>query len=130
MTGIVTAEISVGELIDKITILEIKLAHTDDQDKRRNIETEHQALTAAREANVSASEDLERLTTALKEVNQTLWRIEDEIRDCEREQEFGDRFVTLARSVYRENDRRAALKREVNELTGSRLVEEKLYASY
>ena len=81
-------------------------------------------------SHVPQSEELDRLTAELKAVNEALWRIEDDIRECERATDFGDRFVELARSVYITNDRRAALKREINDLLGSRIVEEKLYVSY
>ncbi|MBT4865441.1 MAG: hypothetical protein HON53_10015, partial [Planctomycetaceae bacterium] len=75
-------------------------------------------------------DQLDRLTAELKAVNEALWEIEDDIRDCERAQDFGPRFIELARSVYVTNDQRAALKREINDLLGSRIVEEKSYASY
>ena len=77
-----------------------------------------------------ASEELARLTDGLKGVNEALWDIEDEIRVCERNKDFGERFIELARSVYKTNDRRAALKRQVNDLLGSRLIEEKDYKPY
>ena len=130
MANVILAEISAGELIDKITILEIKRAHSPEGDKRRNIETELETLEKTRDAHVPQSEGLARLTADLKAVNEALWRIEDDIRERERAGDFGDRFVELARSVYITNDRRAALKREINDLLGSRIVEEKLYASY
>lgn len=130
MANMILAEISAGELIDKITILEIKRAHSPEGDKRRNIETELETLEKTRDAHVPQSEELDRLTAELKAVNEALWRIEDDIRERERAGDFGDRFVELARSVYITNDRRAALKREINDLLGSRIVEEKLYASY
>ena len=130
VANVILAEISAGELIDKITILEIKRAHSPEGDKRRNIETELETLERTRDAHVPQSEELARLTAELKAVNEALWRIEDDIRERERAGDFGDRFVELARSVYIANDRRAALKREINDLLGSRIVEEKLYASY
>jgi hypothetical protein len=122
--------VSLGELIDKITILEIKAERIQDAAKLRNIRAELTALTAARERAVPVSPELDRLAAELKAVNEQLWRIEDEIRACEAARDFGPRFVELARSVYRTNDRRSALKRRVNELLGSRLVEEKAYADY
>jgi predicted nucleic acid-binding Zn-ribbon protein len=130
VASVILAEISVGELIDKITILEIKRANSTAGDRRSNIETELEALERSRDAHVPLSEELTRLTAELRSVNEALWRIEDDIRECERAKDFGARFVQLARSVYITNDRRAALKREINELLGSRIVEEKLYASY
>ena len=122
--------VSVGELIDKITILEIKDERIADAAKRANVRVELDTLNTARAAAVAPSADLDRLTADLKAVNQALWDIEDDIRDCERNRDFGPRFVELARSVYVQNDKRAALKRAINELLGSRLVEEKSYAAY
>ncbi len=130
MSETIQVEIAPGELIDKITILEIKKARISDPDKRPNIRIEWQTLTAARDATIPKSDRLEDLTAALKSVNESLWQIEDDIRDCERASDFGPRFIELARSVYRTNDKRAALKRDINDLLGSRLVEEKSYAAY
>jgi hypothetical protein len=87
-------------------------------------------LVEARDRAMPGSAELVRLAAELKGVNEKLWRIEDDIRLCERDEDFGTRFIALARSVYRTNDRRAALKRQVNELLGSRLIEEKSYATY
>ncbi len=84
---------------------------------------------AARDRAMPGSAELARLAGELKAVNEVLWGIEDDIRLCERDEDFGPRFIALARSVYRTNDRRAALKRQVNELLGSKLIEEKSYAS-
>ncbi len=126
----VSVEISAGELIDKITILEIKAERLDDEAKRGNVRVELAGLVAAREAALAPSAELDRLTGELKTVNERLWKIEDDIRECERDEEFGDRFVRLARDVYRSNDQRAAIKRRINVLLGSRIVEEKSYASY
>lgn len=123
----ITAETSAGELIDKITILEIKRQRLADEAKRRNVAAELAVLTAARDAALRPSGELAALAAELKEVNERLWEAEDELRLCEEAQDFGERFVALARSVYQQNDRRAALKRRVNGLLGSRLVEEKSY---
>jgi hypothetical protein len=119
-----------GELIDKITILEIKAAHLESAHKLANVRAELTALVAARDAAIGASPELAALAAALKEVNAKLWRVEDEIRDCERGGDFGARFIALARSVYRANDERAALKRRINDLLGADIVEEKSYAAY
>ena len=124
------AEISAGELVDKITILEIKLDRIGDNVKRANIARELAGLTHALDMNIGGDEAVTDLRRALKTVNAELWRIEDDIRTQERAQNFGPVFVSLARSVYRENDRRADLKRQVNLLTRSALVEEKSYAAY
>jgi hypothetical protein len=126
----VTIEIGPGELIDKITILEIKAAHIGARDKLVNIRHELGVLRAARDAAIAPSEALQGLTAQLKSINGTLWRIEDEVRDCERGGDFGARFVALARAVYRTNDQRAAVKRQINELLDAAIVEEKSYAQY
>ena len=130
MTTSISVEIAPGELIDKITILAIKLDRMTDEAKLANVRIEHETLCVARDAAIEPSAEMDRLTAALKAVNEDLWGIEDDIRDCERAKDFGDTFVKLARAVYVTNDKRAALKREINELLGSRLVEEKSYAAY
>lgn len=126
--------VSWGELIDKIAILEIKSEHIADAAKLANVRTELAALADVRDANLPSESkvlaDLAALTADIKTVNEALWEIEDDIRDCERDKDFGPRFVELARSVYKTNDRRAALKRDINTLLGSELVEEKSYQSY
>lgn len=130
MSGTVTIEIAPGELIDKITILEIKTEFISDPGKLTNVRIELETLEKSRDAAIAPSPEMTRLTEALKSVNLELWKIEDDIRDCERDGDFGSAFVELARSVYKTNDRRAALKREINTLLGSRLVEEKSYQPY
>jgi hypothetical protein len=129
ITGL-TVEVAAGELIDKITILEIKSARITDADKLRNVRAELQSLTTARDQTIQPSEPLARLTAELKHVNELLWQVEDDIRDCERRSDFGDRFIELARSVYHHNDHRSALKRQINDVLGSSLVEEKSYTPY
>jgi hypothetical protein len=123
-------DISPGELIDKITILEIKGARMSDPAKLANVRHELTVLAAARDGQIKPSADLDRLTRDLKTVNETLWEIEDDIRSCERARDFGSAFVELARSVYIKNDRRAELKRKINDLLGAALVEEKSYQAY
>ncbi|MSO85566.1 MAG: hypothetical protein EXR04_06405 [Rhodospirillales bacterium] len=130
MNPTITVEIAPGELIDKIAILEIKLARVKDAAKLRNVRAEWETLTRTRDAAVAPSPEIAAETAALKRANETLWDIEDQIRDCERTKDFGPRFVTLARSVYVTNDERARIKRRINERLGSRLIEEKSYASY
>jgi hypothetical protein len=122
--------ISPGELLDKITILEIKSERIANAAKLRHVRDELAALRAAGEPAWATSESLWLLTAELRAVNEALWEIEDAIRLCERDQDFGSRFIDLARSVYRQNDQRAALKRRINELLGSELVEEKDYQAY
>jgi Family of unknown function (DUF6165) len=123
-------EISAGELIDKITILEIKREHIRDEAKLVNIGREYAALVEVLSKEIGLTDDLKRLKGLLKQVNGELWRIEDDIREQERAGTFGPEFVALARSVYRTNDRRAVLKREINEILQSEVVEEKSYAAY
>ena len=121
---------SAGELIDKITILEIKLKNIVDPVKNRNVSIELEALSKCFEENIIQSNEIEELKTNLKQVNSALWNIEDDIRQCEQAGEFGEQFLELARSVYRQNDKRAALKKEINILLGSSIIEEKSYADY
>jgi hypothetical protein len=125
----ITVEIAPGELIDRISILEIKSERITDAAERHQVGTELARLVAARDRAVPGSAELAGLTAELKAVNEALWQIEGEIRRCEREEDFGTRFVALARSVHRTSDRRAALKRQINERLGSPLVEEKSYTS-
>jgi len=126
----IMAPISAGELVDKITILRVKAARIGDPAKEANVRKELAMLEAIAADALPASADIDRLTGELAEVNAALWDIEDGKRDCERRQDFGDRFVALARSVYIENDRRAAIKRAINEAAGSDIVEEKSYRPY
>ena len=122
--------VAVGELIDKITILEIKSERITDPAKLRNIRSELRLLVEVRDTHVAPGQTISSLSGELKKVNEQLWDIEDEIRECERRRDFGARFVELARSVYQSNDLRSRLKREINEASGSRIVEEKSYAPY
>ena len=126
----ILVEIAPGELVDRMTILVIKTERITDAAKLANVRIELETLQRARDAGVPASDELDRLTAELKAVNDSLWEIEDDFRDCERAQDFGPRFIELARAVYVTNDQRAALKRQINDLLGSRIVEEKSYASY
>ena len=122
--------VSPGELIDKLTILEIKLERMSDPTKKANVAKEFDVLSEELAKSVRQSSELTQLHSALKQVNETLWVVEDDIRDCERAQDFGTKFIELARSVYRINDRRAELKKEINLLLNSDLIEEKSYAAY
>tara|TARA_R110000772_G_scaffold148902_7_gene259544 strand:+ start:3245 stop:3637 length:393 start_codon:yes stop_codon:yes gene_type:complete len=126
-------EVSNGEIIDKYTILTIKLQEINDEAKLANVKAEYDSLTPEITAIYDNTEDqkaLESLHTDLLNVNKTLWNIEDYIRDCERDGNFGTDFVELARSVYFTNDDRANVKKLINTLTGSTLVEEKSYQEY
>jgi hypothetical protein len=124
------AEMAPGELYDKITILEIKSERIKDAAKLRNVRVELDDLTAARDRAIVGSPELTQLAAELKSINEALWQIEDDLRDCERAKDFGAKFIELARAVYHQNDRRAAVKRRINDLLGSRIIEEKSYQAY
>ena len=128
--GLITAPISVGDLLDKITILEIKSERIDDPAKLENIRSELDLLRNVWLERGEPRPGLDELIGDLKKTNERLWTIEDEIRDCERDRNFGPRFIELARSVYRTNDHRYELKRRINELAGSGIVEEKSHRAY
>ena len=123
-------EVAPGEIIDKLTILEIKRERIGDEAKRKNVSYEWDVLTRDLTAAVAATPELDALRAKLKEINLKLWVIEDDIRDCERAKDFGQKFVELARAVYFTNDERAAVKRQINELLNSAIIEEKSYAAY
>jgi hypothetical protein len=126
----VMVPIAPGELVDKLTILRIKSERLSDPAKLRSVHLELAALQAAHDQALTACPQLQALTEELKAINETLWQIEDDIRLCERNSEFGPRFIELARAVYHNNDSRSAVKRRINELFGSDIREEKQYTSY
>jgi hypothetical protein len=126
----ILAPVSAGELIDKITILRVKAERIGDPAKEANVRAELALLEATAAQELPASDALDRLTAELTAINAALWDIEDGKRDCERRQDFGPAFVQLARRVYIDNDRRAAVKRAINLLVGSEIVEEKSYKPY
>jgi hypothetical protein len=130
MTQAVETPVAIGELIDKITILEIKAERFTDAAKRNNVVAELSMLRARRDGAVPQSPRLDALGAQLKAVNERIWELEDSIRDCERRADFGPDFVAVARSIYRTNDERAAVKRQINVALGSDLIEEKSYAAY
>jgi hypothetical protein len=123
-------EVAPGEIIDKLTILEIKRERIGDEAKRKNVSYEWDVLTRDLMAAVPATPALDALRAKLKEINLKLWVVEDDIRDCERAKDFGPKFIVLARAVYVTNDERAAVKRQINELLNSAIIEEKSYAAY
>jgi hypothetical protein len=123
-------QVSPGELIDKMTILEVKLDHISDPAKLVNIRREHDMIKQTFRDNVADTPTLAKLIAELKAANLALWTIEDDIRDHERNRDFGESFIALARSVYRINDERAAIKRRINVLLDSAIVEEKSYSDY
>ena len=126
----INIELSVGELLDKVTILQIKAERISDQAKLDNINKELQVLTSIWEKSPYSNTDLDENIQALKKVNESLWDIEDKIRDKEKDQSFDQEFVELARSVYFTNDKRAEIKKDINTKTGSELIEEKSYSDY
>ncbi|MFD2113175.1 DUF6165 family protein [Thiorhodococcus fuscus] len=122
--------VSWGEVFDKLTILQIKLERLVDEEKLTNVRREHAAIMSVIGDVARFPLSLPELTSCLKDVNARLWEVEDGKRDCERRHCFDEEFVALAREVYFENDRRAAIKRRINDLLGSAIVEEKSYSPY
>jgi len=122
--------VSWGELIDKITILEIKAAQLSSESSRANVRRELDRLLAIWTPVERDHPEVARYKAALKHVNQTMWQIEDDIREKEAEKNFDDEFITLARAVYRTNDERARIKQEINVLLKSEITEEKQYSAY
>ena len=122
--------VSVGEVLDKITILQIKLAHISDAAKRANIQNELGALLPLVAGDAFTTDQMQALMAELKSVNEALWDIEDDIREKEAAKSFDAEFIRLARAVYITNDKRAEIKKQINLATGSALVEEKSYESY
>jgi hypothetical protein len=122
-------EISNGELLDKFSILEIKMGNITDPSKLTNIENEYRELTSDC-TDLLRNSTISSLYAELKSINQKLWVVEDDIRECERRKDFGQEFVSLAREVYFTNDERARVKKEINLASGSSLVEEKSYQAY
>ncbi len=126
----ISVPVSPGEVVDKITILEIKAERITDEEKLRNVRTELDLLVQVWETVSVNTEAIPPLKEALKGINQALWDIEDQIRVKELRREFDQEFIDLARSVYVQNDQRAAIKKQINVLLGSRIKEEKSYAEY
>ena len=126
----ILVEVSVGELFDKISILEIKQDKIKDHEKLKFIKEEHSILSDQLNKNVKSDEKLNILFSSLKEINAKLWVIEDEKRQCEKDQNFTDKFIKLSRDVHFLNDERAKIKLEINNYTGSKIKEVKKYTSY
>jgi hypothetical protein len=126
----ILVEVSVGELLDKISILEIKQEKIKDHEKLKFINDEHSILKSQLKQNVKTDEKLEKLFQSLKEINSKLWVIEDDKRLCEKEKNFGEKFIKLSRDVHFLNDDRAKIKLEINNHTGSKIKEIKEYTSY
>ena len=126
----ILVEVSVGELLDKVSILEIKKEKIKDPEKLKFIENEHSILTERLNKNVKTDQKLNDLFLTLKNINAKLWVIEDDKRQCEKDKEFSDKFVKLSRDVHFLNDDRAKIKLEINNYTGSKIKEIKEYTSY
>ena len=127
----ILAEISVGELFDKITILNIKTKKISDSDKLQNIHTELKTLSdQSKKITVSDTQALNDLVLKLQQINEDLWDIENFKRECEAKKDFGESFIKLSRDVHFKNDKRAIIKKEINLLSNSQIVEEKEYSKY
>ena len=126
----IIVEVSVGELLDKISILEIKKEKIKDTEKLKYISNEHSILKEQLDEKVKNDDKLEKLFLKLKEINTKLWDIEDDKRDCEKNKDFGEKFIKLSRDVHFLNDDRAKIKLEINTHTGSSIREIKEYSSY
>ena len=126
----ILVEVSVGELLDKISILEIKQGKIKDSEKLKFINNEHSILKNQLDKNVKSDDKLNNLYQSLKEINAKLWVIEDDKRQCEKDKDFGEKFIKLSRDVHFLNDDRAKIKLEINNHTGSVIKEIKEYTSY
>ena len=123
----ILTEISAGELLDKICILEIKLDNIKDKEKLIEINKEYKSLEETRKSNIEITENLQNLINQLSEINLKLWNIEEEKRICEKNSDFGEKFIQLSRNVYLNNDKRAKIKADINKLLGSNIKEVKSY---
>jgi len=126
----ILVEVSIGELLDKISILEIKLDKIKDSENLKFISNEHSILKTQLDNNVKSDDKLVKFFQSLKEINEKLWVIEDEKRQCEKDKDFGKQFIKLSRDVHFLNDERAKIKLDINNHTGSSIKEIKEYTSY
>jgi hypothetical protein len=126
----IQADISVGELLDKISILEIKLEKVIDENNLNQIKKEHNMLKETQNLSIEFTNEVKNLFNSLKEVNLILWNTEDKIRICEKNNDFGKNFVNLAREVYINNDKRFKIKSQINKISGSNITEVKQYVDY
>ena len=126
----IIVEVSIGELLDKITILEIKQEKIKDPEKLKFISNEHSILKDQLNNNIKTDDKLNKLFQSLKDINSKLWVIEDDKRQCEKDKDFGEKFIKLSRDVHFLNDDRAKIKLEINNYTGSLIKEIKEYTSY
>ena len=126
----IKTEVSAGELLDKLSILEIKLNNIKDLVLLNEVKKEYDILNKTKNKNINFSKEIEILYKDLKETNEKLWKIEDEIRLCEKNSDFKDKFIQLSRSVYFANDKRSKTKSEINKILGSNIKEVKQYTQY
>lgn len=126
----ILTEVSAGELLDKISILEIKIEKIKNPELKKQAKKEFETLNSNKEKSIKMTPDIERLYLKLKETNLKLWKIEDEIRACEKNSDFKENFIKLARSVYFNNDTRSSLKLSINQKLGSNIIEVKEYTKY
>ena len=126
----ILTEISAAELLDKISILEIKLDKIKDKENLQEVDKEYKSLNETKKSHLEITPNIQNLIDQLKDVNMKLWLIEDEKRICEKNKDFGSKFIKLARDVYINNDNRAKIKLEINKLLGSNIKEVKKYANY
>ena len=126
----ILSEISAGELLDKISILEIKLEKVKDKNNLEEINKEYKILKNAQTSNIEFTDKIDKLFKEIKEVNTNLWDIEDKLRICEKNKDYGKNFIELARSVYLNNDKRSIIKLEINKILGSNIREIKQYVNY
>ena len=126
----ILSEISIGELLDKISILEIKMEKIKDNAKREEVKKEYDILKKIQSNSIEITGELKKLFDSLKKVNSIMWDIEDKVRICEKNKDFGEKFIELARGVYFNNDKRSRIKLEINKKLNSNLVEVKEYVDY
>ena len=126
----ILSEISAGELLDKISILEIKLEKIKDKTSQKEVDKEYKMLKEVHNSSIKVTEKLKTLLKKIKEVNQNLWNIEDKLRFCEKNKDFGKNFIELAREVYFNNDKRSKIKSEINKILMSNIKEVKEYVQY
>ena len=126
----ILSEISVGELLDKMSILEIKLEKIKNEESRKEIDREYQMLKELQKSKIEMTDEIETLFKDIKKVNSNLWNIEDKLRICEKNKDFSQDFIELARSVYFNNDKRSKIKSKMNKISGSNIKEIKQYVNY
>ena len=126
----ILSEISAGELLDKVSILEIKLEKIKDKNSQIEIKKEYKILKEIQNSSIKLEDEIKNLFKSIKEVNLKLWNVEDKLRICEKNKDFGKNFIELAREVYFNNDKRSKIKSEINKILGSNIKEVKEYAKY